>query len=119
MSDIFTIKGVDAVLEINGKKYKFADPLFPEKVKIQRKMKDLEIKKTEGMEWEEYSLQVYELNKKLIKLYIPEITKEDLDSLGEFSFQALLIKVLELTKDQFGAVVEKVDTIEKKLEATQ
>ena len=116
MSDIFTIRGVDAVLKMGKKHYRFADPIFPEKVKIQKQMRELD-KNKDTMEFEEYSLEVYELNKKLIKLFLPEITQDDLDTLGEFAFQALLIKVLSLTKDQFGATIDKISDAEKKQEA--
>jgi len=55
----------------------------------------------------EYSEKMRELNVRFVKLYLPTLSDEDLESIGHHGFQALSNKILELAADNFGAVVEK------------
>lgn len=106
MSDIFEIKGVNAALKVGDKLYRFADPLFPEKVKLQKEMRALA---NSPLDTDDYSLAIYEINKRMIKQYLPEIEQEVLDGLGEFKMLAVLDSIRQLSKDNFGAVVARVE----------
>lgn len=110
MSDIFEIKGVNAVLKIGEKEYRFADPPFLKKVSTRKKFKALEKKfDDEAISYDDFIKMTYELNKESIMQYLPDIDDKTLDKIGEFSFLALLNKVQNLTQTLFGATVEKIE----------
>ena len=108
MSDIFQIKGINAVLRIGEKDYKFADPKYLQKIQLRKKYMALDLQRS-SLDPEDVALQTMELNKEQIRLYLPDLEDGVLDSMGDFSFTALLKKLLEITQDTFGAVVEKVE----------
>lgn len=110
MSDIFAIKGVNTVLQVGDREFRFADPKFPDKILLRKEMNTLAKEHELGdITYEEYLEGVYVINRKMMKQYLPDITDDVLDELGDFSFQALLNKVSELTETKFGAIVEKVE----------
>lgn len=113
MSDIFEIKGVDAELVVNGQHYKFADPRFEEKILIQKELKALK-KNSANMDEEDLLLASHQVNKKMIKQYLPQMTDADLDKIGDNALMALLDQIGKLTDIKFGAVVQKVEQLEKK-----
>jgi len=111
MADIFELKGLDAELKIGSATYKFADPNFLKKNLLQKKFSELESERM-SIDRSDYTRRSYELNRELVKLYLPDLGDDVLDQIGEHAFLALLDKLLTLTSTTFGAVVEK---IEKKL----
>jgi hypothetical protein len=112
VSDLFEIKSVNAeiIVKSKGKEktFKFSDPRFLDKIMLRKEHKIL-MDKRETMDFEDYMIAMYEINKKMVKQYLPDITDAALDELGEFSFQALLNKISDLTQNSFGAIVEKVE----------
>jgi len=108
VSDIFEIKGVNAVLRVGEKEYKFADPKFLQKAILRKKFSKL-VGDRENMDYDVFEKKIHAVNKEQIKLYLPDLDDEYIESLGDFAFSALLKKILEITKDTFGAVVEKVE----------
>ena len=114
MSDIFEIKSPEAFLRISGKEYRLADPVFPEKVKLQKETRAL--LKRDDLELEEIQEAMDLINKRMIGLYLPDMPKDLLSGLGHFQTQAIIQKVGELAQAQFGIVLQKVEV--KKDEAT-
>lgn len=112
MADIFQLSEINMVLEIKGQTFAFVDPLYAEKIALRREMSAHESKMS-VMNPEDYAMGWYELNKKMVKMYLPSITDEILSSLGEFALQALIRKIGELSVDAFGAVVKKVEDQKK------
>lgn len=110
MSDLFEIKGINVSLKVKDREYKFHDPAFLDKINLQKINSKVQKDYVDGkISREDYLVSLYECNKKLIKIYLPDIEDDILDALGEFSMTALINKISELTQDSFGAVVEKVE----------
>lgn len=111
MSDIFTLRGVNITLQIGEKKYKFADPNFPAKIALQKEMNA--VNSDETLDGGDKSLKIYEINKRMVRLHLPDISLEELDGLGQWGMTALLAKILDLSVENFGAIVEKIDSEKK------
>jgi hypothetical protein len=109
---IFEIVGADAVLRVPklGKEFKLNDPPFLKKVLLQKKWKDLSDKQQSGeLDYFAAAELSYELNKEQIQLYFPDIVGSDLDAIGEFEFNAILSKVMEMIGVTFGAQIKKIE----------
>lgn len=108
MADLFELVEPNVVLKIRGKEYKIHDPKHIEKISLHKEQDELISKKNELPLWE-YSEKTDQLNKKMIKLYLKDMTKAELESLGENSQNAVLEKIYELLPTKFGATVKKDD----------
>lgn len=107
MADVFELKGVDAVLRIRGQDYKFRDPPFGEKVLAQKAWDQLN--SDESVDRNERLLRAEEINKRMVKSYLPDIPDEYLNHIGMHEMSALLDHITEITGTKFGAIVSKVD----------
>lgn len=108
MADLFELKGVNIELKIRGQVYKFADPEFLSKLASYKASEELEAVKKD-ISHSEYMARANELNKASIKMYLPDIPQDVLDKIGMNEMSVLLDKIAELTGENFGAVVEKVE----------
>ncbi len=117
MSDIFEILGVNAELRIQGKVYKFCDPKFKDKIAVMKELETLRLKKGE-LDPNEAALADWDVSKKYVQLYIPDLSDLAIEEMGQHSFQALFEAVTEMASQKFGAHVKKVDDSKKKEMAT-
>lgn len=108
MADIFEIKDIDVKIKIDEVLYDFVDPNFFEKVSLQKKYQDA-FKRKDSLDVIDFETEIYMLNCEHIKLFCPTINDDLLKKMGEFKVQLLLEKILDLAKNKFGAVVEKVE----------
>ncbi|MBL0233241.1 MAG: hypothetical protein IPQ08_06210 [Chitinophagaceae bacterium] len=106
MADLFELCEPDIEIKIKGRAYKICDPSHKDKVLLYKEQDALTEKKDSMNAWD-YNLACHDMNKKHIKLYLKQMTDEDLDQLGESSQLVLLEKLFELLPTKFGAVVKK------------
>ena len=107
MSDIFEIKGVDAELRVLDQKYVFADPIYSERMKWVKESMALEKTKPDDPALMPDFLELRnELDKKLMRMYLPSMPEDVINKMGFNAFTALMDKITELTGTKFGAKVE-------------
>lgn len=109
MADIFEIKKTKVELKIGDRVFEIKDPKFASKIMIKKEWDKID-KEKDKMEESEFAMAAYELNKKTIKIFIPEITDEFLeDEIPSSALDLLIKKIGELTEQKFGAVIEKTE----------
>ena len=58
----------------------------------------------------DYLLAAYNLNKKTIRSFVPEMTEDFIDNvLPSSALEVLMAKIGELSEQKFGAVIEKTE----------
>lgn len=109
MSDIFELKGVDAVIRVPqlGKEFRIADPNFLAKIALQMKFGLLSARQ-EILDPASFAKEVHLLNQEQVRMYLPELTEEEAQKLGSTAFLNLLNAVIEISTQKFDAVVTKV-----------
>lgn len=115
MADIFEIKGINAEVKILGKSYKFADPKFKDKVLLRKEAKEIESRRSQSLLSEEdYYLEMYDVTRKMIKQFLPELGDDVLDQIGDNATMQILKHCQDLAAGKFNSVVS---TVEGKSEA--
>ena len=110
---IFEIIEGEVDLKIKDKTWKLVDPPFHKKVMLQKEVNSL-MEFKEKLSGDEYLLKFHEINKKQILMFIPSMTEEYLDSMGDSMFSFLLKTITEAAELNFGAKVEKKEELEEK-----
>jgi hypothetical protein len=122
MSDIFEIVGVNAEIKIKvkgrEKTFTVQDPNYLKKMALIRKMRDLG-KNKDTMDTMDLALQDWDCQKKYVQLYVPELTDEQIENMGEHAFRALFETVTDMAAEKFGAHVKKIETEKKSLATPQ
>lgn len=109
MSDIFEIKTSKIEIKIKGKTFDIVDPKFSAKVMMKKDWDGL-AKSKETMEESDYMMAAYDLNKKTIKSFIPEMSDDFIDNeIPSSALELLIGKISEISADKFGAVIEKAE----------
>lgn len=109
MSDIFEIKSTKIELKIGDRVFEIKDPKFVNKIQMKKEMAELE-KSKEALEETDYILRMYDLNKKFIKMFIPEMTEDFLeDNIPSSALDLLTAKISEIADKKFGAIIEKTE----------
>ncbi len=109
MSDIFEIKTASVELKIGDKTFEMRDPKFIEKIKMKKEWETL-AKLKDDMDQNDYILKAYDLNKKQIMAFIPEMTEEFIDDkIPSSALELLIAKIGEISEKKFGAVIEKTE----------
>ena len=85
------------------------DPKFITKVQMKKEWDALN-KQKEEIDPNDYIIQAYELNKKTIKAFIPEMTDEFIDEeIPSSALELLIAKIGEISQKKFGAVIEQAE----------
>ena len=114
MSDIFEIKSKKIELRIGSHIFEIRDPKFAQKIILQKEYAEIE-KKKDSLEQSEYLEKSFELLKRSIKLFIPDMPDSVLeDEIPESSLPLLMRKINELAEDNFGTSIEKSEKASKK-----
>ena len=108
MAHVFEINGIDAELKIGGRKYKFRDPRFQEKVLLKKEWDDV-LKDDLLADKPETVARIHELNKKQVKLYLPDFDDKHLEELGDTEVNLVLKAIQEAAKHNFGAYMESAE----------
>jgi len=121
MTDIFEIVGIQAEvkLTLKGKVRSFPihDPKYLDKVRLMKEMRDLS--KLRGvMDDIELTEKDWHIQKKYVRLYLPELTESNIEDMGESAFRVLFQTVTDLAAERFNACVRKIDTEKKTLATT-
>ncbi len=109
MSDIFEIKTASVELKIGKKVFQVRDPKFIDKINIKKDWDDL-AKQKETLQENDYIMKAYELNKKTIHTFIPEMSVDFIENeIPSSALELLLSKITEISEKKFGAVIEKTE----------
>lgn len=109
MTDIFEIKTSSVEIKIGPKVFQLKDPKFIDKINM-KKGWDLLAKEKDSLDDSDYLMKAYDLNKKTIISFIPEMTEDFIDNeLPSSALEVLIEKIGEITKHKFGAVIEKTE----------
>jgi hypothetical protein len=109
VSDIFEIKTAQIEIKIGDKYFKLKDPKFVEKIGVKKDWDELK-KVATSLDENDYLMKAYELNKKTVTMFIPEMTGEFIDNdLPSGALEVLMSKIMEITGNKFGAVIEKAE----------
>lgn len=109
MSDIFEIKTAQIDIKIGDKVFALKDPKFIDKINIKKQMDALG-KEKGSMDDTDYLIKAYEMNKKIIKMFIPEMSDKYIDNeIPSSALELLIEKIGEITQNKFGAVIEKTE----------
>lgn len=117
MADIFEIVGVNAEVKVKDKSYPLQDPQMSKKIAFMKELDALNkirdsLSGTEAMEKD------WQMQKKYVQLYLPDLTDKEIDTMGQHTFQVLSDALTEVAKDKFGACVKKIESEKKPLAAT-
>lgn len=109
MTDIFEIKTTEVKIKIGKNMFALKDPNFMEKVNLTKDWEALSKQKGE-LENSEFMKKAWDLNKRMIRSWLPEMTEEFIEKdLSSSAMELLVKKLTELSEEKFGAVIEKVE----------